>query len=113
MNSSQKRQSTGLLAWFATNPVAANLLMLLILIGGLVGYNVMDKEVFPRFNPQQIEVTARYPGAAPLEVEESVCVRIETAIYDVPGVKRLYSEIRKGEGYECYIKVSVFPDSNL
>ena len=49
---------TGLLAWFASNPVAANLLMMLIIIGGLVGYRVMDKEVFPRFNPQNSTVTA-------------------------------------------------------
>jgi multidrug efflux pump subunit AcrB len=110
MNSSQKLQSTGLLAWFASNPVAANLLMVLILIGGAVGYRVMDKEVFPRFNPQQIEITAGYPGAGPMEIEASVCVRIEEAINDLPGVKRLYTEIQQGS---CNIKVSVFPDYNL
>ena len=111
MNSSQQRQSAGLLAWFASNPVAANLLMLLILVGGVIGYKVMDKEVFPRFNPQQINVTAHYPGAGPLEIEESVCVRIESAIIDdVPGVKRLTTEIRQGV---CNIKVSVLPDANL
>jgi len=110
MNSPQKRQSTGLLAWFASNPVAANLLMMLILIGGAVGYRVMDKEVFPRFNPQQIEITASYPGAGPMEIEASVCVRIEEAINDLPGVKRLYAEIQQGF---CNIKVSVFPDTNL
>ncbi len=107
---SQRLQSKGLLAWFASNPVAANLLMLLILIGGVTSYQAMDKEVFPRFNPQQIEITALYPGAGPLEIEESVCVRIETAINDVPGVKRLYTEIQQGL---CNIKVSVLPDANL
>lgn len=110
MNSSQRLQSKGLLPWFASNPVAANLLMLLILIGGVTSYQAMDKEVFPRFNPQQIEITALYPGAGPLEIEESVCVRIETAINDVPGVKRLYTEIQQGL---CNIKVSVLPDANL
>ncbi len=109
MKSLQKRQSTGLLAWFASNPVAANLLMLLILIGGVTGYRVMDKEVFPRFNPQQIDVTARYPGAGPLEIEQSVCMRIEEAINDIPGIKRLTTEIPQGE---CIIKVSVFPDAD-
>jgi multidrug efflux pump subunit AcrB len=104
------RQHTGLLAWFTSNPVAANLLMMLILIGGLVGYSVMDKEVFPRFNPRQIEITARYPVAGPLEIEASVCMRIETAIIDVPGVKRLYTEIQQGS---CNIKVSVLPDTDL
>jgi multidrug efflux pump subunit AcrB len=105
-NSSQSRP-TGLLAWFASNPVAANLLMLLIMIGGIIGFKVMDKEVFPRFNPQQIDITADYPGAGPLEIEESVCVRIEEAISDMPGVKRLNSEIQEGS---CIVKVSIFPD---
>lgn len=97
----------GLLAWFASNPVAANLLMLLIMIGGLIGFKVMDKEVFPRFNPQQIEVIAEYPGAGPLEIEESVCVRIEEAIRDMPGVKRQSSEIQEGS---CKVNVLVLPN---
>ncbi len=97
----------GLLAWFASNPVAANLLMILIMIGGIVGFKVMDKEVFPRFSPQQIDVTAAYPGAGPLEIEESVCVRIEEAISDMPGIKRQSSVIQEGQ---CVVKVSVLPD---
>jgi multidrug efflux pump subunit AcrB len=110
MRSSKKFNTVGWLAWFAANPVAANLLMLLIIIGGLTGYSVMDKEVFPRFNPHQIEITALYPGVGPLEIEESVCVRIEVAINDIPGVKRLYTEIIQGS---CLIKVSVLPDYNV
>ncbi len=110
MNSPSHYQSTGLLAWFASNPVAANLLMILIMIGGIVGFKVMDKEVFPRFSPQQIDVTADYPGAGPLEIEESVCVRIEEAISDMAGVKRLSSLIQEGR---CIVKVSVLPDYDL
>ena len=97
----------GLIAWFASNPVAANLLMLLILLGGAGSLFLMDKQVFPRFTPQQIEVIAFYPGAGPQEIEESVCVRIEEAIYHLPGVKRLPAEIIEGE---CNIKVSILPD---
>ncbi|EGW23450.1 efflux RND transporter permease subunit [Methylobacter tundripaludum] len=107
MNSPSQYQSTGLLAWFASNPVAANLLMILIIIGGIVGFRVMDKEVFPRFSPRQIDIMAAYPGAGPLEIEESVCVRIEEAIVDMPGVKRLDSAIREGE---CTVSVSILPD---
>ena len=106
MNPSPSRPS-GLLAWFAANPVAANLLMILIIIGGIAGFKVMDKEVFPRFNPQQIDITAEYPGAGPLEIEESVCVRIEEAISDIPGIKRQTSAIQEGR---CLVKVSVLPE---
>ncbi|MFI3157610.1 MAG: efflux RND transporter permease subunit [Methylococcaceae bacterium] len=110
MNSPSQYQSTGLLAWFASNPVAANLLMILIMIGGIAGFKVVDKEVFPRFSPQQIDVTADYPGAGPLEIEESVCVRIEEAISDMAGLKRLSSLIQEGR---CIVKVSVLPDYDL
>ena len=57
--------SSGLIAWFASNPIAANLLMLLILLGGCGSLLLMDKEVFPRFAPHQIDVKAVYPGAVP------------------------------------------------
>jgi multidrug efflux pump subunit AcrB len=98
--------SSGLIAWFASNPVAANLLMLLILLGGAGSLIVMDKEVFPRFLPHQVEIKAIYPGAGPLEIEDSVCVRIEEAVYDLPGIKRLKSEITEGE---CTVNVAVLP----
>jgi multidrug efflux pump subunit AcrB len=97
---------SGLIAWFASNPVAANLLMLLILFGGAGSLLVMDKEVFPRFRPHQVDIKAIYPGAGPLEIEESVCVRIEEAVYDLPGVKRLKSEITENE---CTVRVEVLP----
>ena len=64
MSQFQEAKSIGLLAWFASNPVAANVLMMLILVGGLFGYQSMDKEVFPRFNPHQIEVIALYLATA-------------------------------------------------
>ena len=110
MSQFQEAKSIGLHAWFASNPVAANVLMMLILVGGLFGYQSMDKEVFPRFNPHQIEVIALYPGAGPLEVEESVCIHIEEAINDIIGVKRLYTEIQQGT---CTVKVSVLPEYNV
>ncbi|MGZ0080203.1 efflux RND transporter permease subunit [Methylomonas sp. YC3] len=94
-------------AWFAANPVAANLLMLLIMSGGLLGIANVDKEVFPRFSPHQIVVNTQYPGAGTAEVEETVCVPIEEAIHDIPGVKHLHSEIR---GDDCKIDVEIFPD---
>lgn len=99
----------GPVAWFASNPIAANLLMLLILIGGCGSLLLMDKEVFPRFTPHQIDVKALYPGAGPLEIEESVCIRVEEAIYNLPGIKRLKTEIIEGE---CTVKVLILPDHN-
>ncbi|MCQ8104742.1 efflux RND transporter permease subunit [Methylomonas sp. SURF-2] len=94
-------------AWFAANPVAANLLMLLIVCGGLLGFAQVDKEVFPRFSPHRIVVETQYPGAGTAEVEESVCVPIENAIYDIPGVKHLHADIR---GDDCKIELEMMPE---
>ena len=94
-------------AWFAANPIAANLLMLLIMSGGLLGLVDVDKEVFPRFSPHQIVVDTQYPGAGTLEVEESVCMPIEEAIYDLAGVKHLHGEVR---GDDCKIEVEILPE---
>lgn len=101
----------GLIAWFASNPVAANLLMLLIICSGAGSLMFMDREVFPRFLPNQIEILAHYPGAGAQEVEESVCVRIEEAIHDLPGIKRLRSEI--SDQGDCNVNVAVLPDHNV
>ncbi|WP_024298130.1 efflux RND transporter permease subunit [Methylomicrobium lacus] len=107
IDQAQKRpQNAGLLAWFAANPVAANLLMLLILAGGVLGVFGVGKEVFPRFSPHQIEVSAVFPGAGPSEVEESVCIPLEEAIHDLPGIKHLHGEIR---GDTCRVGVEILP----
>ena len=84
--------------WFVTNPVAANLLMLLIIIGGTFGAYGIGKEVFPSVSVNYISVNMPYPGAGPKEVEEQIVVRIEEAIYNLEGIKSLSSEARKGRG---------------
>ena len=66
--------------WFVNNPVAANLLMLLIVIGGFFGAYGIGKEVFPSTSVNYITVNMPYPGAGPKEVEEQIVVRIEEAI---------------------------------
>ncbi|MCX7068604.1 MAG: efflux RND transporter permease subunit [Methylococcales bacterium] len=100
-------QPTGLLAWFASNSVAANLLMMLIFIGGIIGFNIVDKEVFPRFSLQKITITAAYPNASPEDIETSLCSKIENAIYERDGVTRLKTEITEGL---CLINVSILPN---
>lgn len=99
--------ASGVLAWFIVNPVAANLLMLLIWLGGAVSLLSLEKDVFPRFSPSRFEIRAAYPGAGPKEVEEAVCVPIEEAIHTVSGIKHLTTEITEGE---CLVKADVLPD---
>jgi len=90
----------GTIAWFVRNPVAANLIMVLIIAGGLVSLfgGTIVQEVFPEFSIDLITVQVPYPGAAPEEVEEAVCLRVEEAIQGLNGIKKLTSSARENIG---------------
>ena len=85
----------GPISWMARNPVAANLLMVILLIGGLISSRRIKKEVFPEIEPDQINITMVYPGASPQEVEEGILLAIEEAVRGLDGVKEV--EARAGE----------------
>lgn len=84
-------QSYGLIGWFAKNPVAANLLMLFIVVAGAISAYTISKDMFPRTERNSIQVTAVYPGAAPIEVEKGVILPIEAALQGMSGVKEMRS----------------------
>ena len=94
----------GFISWFARNGVAANLLMAVILAGGLFTAFTVKQEVFPEFSLDMITVSAEYLGASPAEVESAVCVRIEEAIQGVEGIKKLTSTATEGR---CGVSVSL------
>ena len=84
--------------WCANNPVAANLFMVLILVGGLTSALTTKREIFPEVEMGLITVEVYYLGAGPQEVEEGVTVRIEEAIQGIDGVKRIQSTSTEGFG---------------
>ncbi|RKX34457.1 MAG: acriflavin resistance protein [Verrucomicrobia bacterium] len=88
----------GIIAWFARNPVAANLLMAVIMAAGLFTAVTIKKEVFPEFSIDQVVVSVPYRGGSPQEVEEGVVVRIEEAIQAVDGIKKIRSRAIEGFG---------------
>ena len=94
---SEERQDRGPIAWMASNPVAANLLMLVLLIGGLMILPQIRQEVFPEFDLDVVSATVSYPGASPSEVEQGILLAVEEAIRGLDGIKRVTS--RAGEGF--------------
>ena len=86
------------IAWLADNPVAANLLMILIVAGGLMGAAGVTAEVFPELDLRRIRIEVPYLGAAPEEVESGVVIRIEEAIQNVDGVRQIVSTATEGSG---------------
>ena len=82
----------GLIGWFTKNPVAANLLMLFIVVAGGISAFTISKDMFPRTERNIVQVTAVYPGAAPVEVEKGVILPIESALQGLSGVKEMRSK---------------------
>ncbi|KAA5539572.1 efflux RND transporter permease subunit [Roseiconus nitratireducens] len=90
--------SQGPIAWMARNSIAANLLMFILLGGGLWSAVAIQKEVFPQFELDVVEVSVDYPGAAPAEVEQGILRPIEGAVRGVEGIREITSEAREGRG---------------
>ncbi|MCH6257599.1 efflux RND transporter permease subunit [Puniceicoccaceae bacterium K14] len=87
-----------MISWFTRNGVAANLLMLLLIIGGAASYFTMKRELFPQFSLDMVNVRVPYPGASPDEVEESIVIRIEEALQGIDGIKEMNSVAQEGYG---------------
>ena len=92
----QQKDSKGILAWFAGNHVAANLLMLLIVVAGAISAVNIKKAIMPQFETNTIQIRVPYLGAAPEEVEEGVILRIEEAVQGLNGIKHVNSTAREG-----------------
>ncbi len=91
-------EERGIVAWMAGNPVAANLLMLVVMVGGLASLDNITKEVFPTFPSETLTITVPYPGSSPEEVEEGIVRKIEEEIQDIVGIKEIRSVAREGVG---------------
>ncbi len=94
----ESKEKSGILGWFATNHVAANLLMLLIVVSGFLTIMTVKREVFPETSLDMISIIVPYRGASPEDVEKGVCLRVEEAIVAVEGVKRINSTASEGRG---------------
>ncbi|MFW6455952.1 MAG: efflux RND transporter permease subunit [Desulfohalobiaceae bacterium] len=97
---SSSRQQEGLprgpLAWMAGNSVAANLIMLFFLLGGLLMARNVTQEVFPEFSLDTVSVSIPYPGASPEEVEQGIILAVEEEVQGLEGVKEIRSTAAEG-----------------
>ena len=88
----------GPIAWMARNSIAANLMMVLLLVGGLWMSLQVQKEVFPQFQLDMVQITVSYPGAAPEEVEKGILLPVEEAVQGIQSIKEMTSTAREGTG---------------
>ncbi|MEM6991934.1 MAG: efflux RND transporter permease subunit [Myxococcota bacterium] len=90
------KERKGAITWFVDNPVAANLLMLMLLLGGVLMGLRVRQEVFPDFKLDVITVRVAYPGASPTEVEQGIVLAVEESVRGVDGVDRITSSAQEG-----------------
>ncbi|MFW5705438.1 MAG: efflux RND transporter permease subunit, partial [Bacteroidota bacterium] len=102
MNGSRNQRNgkrlKGPIAYMARHSIAANLLMIILIGGGIWTMYNIQKEVFPDFQLDIVEVSVVYPGAAPSEVEKGILLPIEEAVRGVQGIKEVASVAREGSG---------------
>jgi len=98
------------IAWFAGNHVAANLLMMLLVVGGLLSIPTIKQELMPEVSLDVVTVRVVYPGAAPIEIEEGICVRIEEELQGLQGVKRISSTAAEGV---CLVSVELLAGEDV
>ena len=99
----------GPISWFASNHVAANLLLGVIVVAGLVTLPFMPQKAMPDVDYNMITVSVLYLGAAPEEAEDGVCIRIEEALEGIEGVERIRSNATEGV---CRVTVELFESAD-
>jgi len=95
---SEKPTYSGPIAYMADKPVAVNLLMMLLLLGGVWTMFNIQKEVYPEFQLDVVEVSVVYPGASPAEVEQGIIRPVEEAVRGVQGIREITSTANEGSG---------------
>ncbi len=85
-----------MIAFFARHPTAGNLLMLFLAVLGILALPGLQRETFPDFAAQELQITIAYPGASAEDVEEAICQRVEDAIDGINDVAEMRCEAREG-----------------
>jgi multidrug efflux pump subunit AcrB len=99
----------GLIAWFANNHIAANLLLILLILSGALAIDQMPQKAMPDIDVNIITVGVPYLGASPEEVEQSVCIRIEESLDGIVDVKKISSAATEGM---CLVSVELLEDAD-
>ncbi len=94
----KEKYPKGPISWMVQNPVASNLLMLILLVGGVLIASRVKKEVFPDFALDVVRISTIYPGASPEEVEEGIILSIEDEVRSLDGIKKVTSSSFEGNG---------------
>ena len=93
---SPRLRSAGPVAWMARHSVAPNLLMLVLILGGLFMTTRIKQEYLPTTERDTVTVTIALPGATPAEVEQSIILAVEEELRSVQGIDKLVATANEG-----------------
>ena len=82
-----------IISYFIKYPITANLLMFLIFVFGVVGFNSLRSTFFPEVSSRIISIQAVSAGLSPLEIEESITKKIEYKLESISGVKDIIKRV--------------------
>ena len=98
--------ATGLIAWFARNHVAANLLMLAVVVVGIVVARNIRQEIYPLYQIDTVDISMQYRGASPEEVEQSIILPIESELRGMELTRRIEATASEGR---ASVNVEIMP----
>ncbi|MEP3349459.1 MAG: efflux RND transporter permease subunit [Marinomonas sp.] len=82
-------QHKGIIPWFANNPVAANLLLILMITLGVINMGSINKEAFPSLSPNRVSISVSNDSGSAKENEEGIAIPIEQALQGTSGIKNI------------------------
>lgn len=89
-----------MIRWFTRNDIAANFLLVAILLGGLyMAFNKITLEVSPSQDYPEVDIKMKYRGGSPKDVEEHIIIPIERVLKDVQGIKEVEARASRGQGH--------------
>ena len=87
-----------MIRFFALHPTAANLIMIIFIILGIIAAPTLQRETFPDFSADEVEIRVPYPGASAEDVENAICQRIEDAVDGINDIEEVRCEAKEGLG---------------
>jgi multidrug efflux pump subunit AcrB len=99
VNESRPQQQGGIIAWMVYNRVTPNLLMIVLMLGGLFMTTKIKREVFPEFELNKVSINVAYPGSSPEEVEQGIVLAVEEAIRGIDGIKEVNAWANEGSAH--------------
>lgn len=91
LNASKRDTLSGPIAWFMQNPVAANLLMVSILVIGFFSLQGLKIQGFPSVEANTIMIDVSYNSGSAQQSEEGIAIKIEQALQGISGIKEIRS----------------------